>query len=141
MADISHYSVKLDLLKRGWVVLEPTSHACPYDLAVDRGNNRFESVQVKTISRDGRIAVINCRDSGHESTARRGKPHHYADFAIDWLAGVDRIDGRILYYPLHVYKKYRQQLDIVKAESISFPYNETLQDNTHRRIESDCSVF
>tara|TARA_R110000824_G_scaffold355729_4_gene542939 strand:+ start:1991 stop:2431 length:441 start_codon:yes stop_codon:yes gene_type:complete len=109
--DLSEASVMLDLIRKGWVVLMPSSRDSVYDYVVDRGNGKFETVQVKTMGGNSISKVV---DRSGEIVSANGKTRNSIDYAkhgIDWLAGVKKT-GEIFYYKHSTYS-------IIKTKSFS----------------------
>tara|TARA_X000001388_G_scaffold74892_1_gene68690 strand:- start:108 stop:548 length:441 start_codon:yes stop_codon:yes gene_type:complete len=102
--DISEITVLLDLIKKGYIVLTPSSRDAVYDLVVDMGDGQFVTIQVKTMSGNSITKVVN--RSG-ERVSHNGKVRNSIDYAahgIDWLIGVNS-DGEIFPYKLSTYSK------------------------------------
>ena len=70
--DISERAVSLELVRRGWHVLEPISRDAIYDLVVDVDGN-FQTVQVKTMSGNSIAKVV---DRSGEVVSSNGKPRN-----------------------------------------------------------------
>ena len=113
--------VKLDLIDKGWIILEPSSRDSIYDLVVDRGNGRFERVQVKTMSGNSISKVI---DRSGERVSHNGKTRNSIDYAqhgIEWLVGVNR-EGKTYYYHISNYSKIpTKSFSVNKYKSDLFP--------------------
>ena len=110
--------VKLDLIDKGWIVLEPSSRDSTYDLVVDRGNGRFERVQVKTMSSNSISRIV---DRSGERVSHNGKTRNSIDYAkhgIEWLVGVNK-HGKTYYYHISNYSN---------IPSKSFSVNKYLPD-------------
>ena len=127
-ADFTEQLVKLDLINRGWVVLEPSSRDTSYDLLVETGFRKFETVQVKSVR--GNIFHTTNRGSaqGKEFVSENGKVRNcysYADELIDWMVAVDVNNHRIYYYPLDIYRSY-DKINIQKVEPVNFGTNKNL---------------
>ena len=67
--DLSEQIVKMELIRRGWVVLDPSSRDCVYDLVVDMGDE-FQTMQVKTMSSNSLSKMI---DRSGEKVSEHGK--------------------------------------------------------------------
>ena len=67
--DLSEQAVKLELIRRGWIVLEPSSRDAVYDLVVDKGGS-FETIQVKTMNGNSIAKVV---DRSGEVVSKNGK--------------------------------------------------------------------
>jgi hypothetical protein len=121
--DRSEIIVKLDLIKKGWIVNTPSSRDAVYDLVVDRGGY-FETVQVKTMRRNSITKII---DRSAERVSHNGKIRNSLNYAmhnINWLAGVAKT-GEIYYYKLGTYKEIpRKSFSVRKWKQDGFPINE-----------------
>jgi hypothetical protein len=101
--DLSQQFVKLEIIRRGWIVLEPSSRDSVYDLVVDRGSAIFETLQVKTMSGNSISKVI---DRSGEVVSKTGKVRNsldYAEHGVDWLVGVNKC-GECFFYHLDTYR-------------------------------------
>jgi len=101
--DISEQTVKLELIRRGWVVCEPISRDCVYDLVVDMGGS-FQTVQVKTMCGNSITKIV---DRSGERVSHSGKTRNsldYAEHGVDWLVGVNR-EGVCHFYKLKTYSQ------------------------------------
>ena len=102
--DISERAVSLELVRRGWHVLEPISRDAVYDLVVDVDGD-FQTVQVKTMSGNSIAKVV---DRSGEVVSHNGKPRNsidYAEHGIDWLVGYRKEDNSCFFYKLENYSK------------------------------------
>ena len=120
--DRSEITVELDLIRRGWIVCKPSSRDAVYDMVVDMGD-RFETVQVKTMSGNSITRIV---DRSGERVSAKGKVRNSLDYAkhgIDWLAGVSG-DGNIYYYKLDTYSNIpSKSFSVNKYPSDEFPSN------------------
>jgi hypothetical protein len=101
--DLSQQVVKLEIIRRGWIVLEPSSRDSVYDLVVDRGSGCFETLQVKTMCGNSITKVI---DRSGEVVSKTGKVRNSLDYAqhgVDWLVGVNKC-GECFFYHLNTYQ-------------------------------------
>ena len=101
--DISENTVKLELIRKGWIVLEPSSRDCVYDLVVDMGGD-FQTIQVKTMSGNSITKIV---DRSGERVSHSGKTRNsldYAEYGVDWLVGVNR-EGECYFYKLKTYSQ------------------------------------
>lgn len=130
--DISEEAIKLDLIKKGYVVLVPTSRDSVYDLVVDLGNKRFATMQCKTMSGNSIARIV---DRSNEVVSRGGKTRNsldYAEHGIDWLAGYRKEDGKIFYYMLETYSRIpKKSFSVNKYPQDGFPDREV--PNRHAR--------
>lgn len=123
--DMSELAVQLELTKRGWNVLLPTSRDAVYDMVVDRGDGVFETVQVKTMCGNSIAKMV---DRSGEIVARNGKTRNsidYAEHGIDWLAGYNKKTDKCYFYKLETY---------AKIQSKSFSVNRYPQDDFPARL-------
>lgn len=99
--DLSEQIVKMELIRRGWVVCEPSSRDCVYDLVVDMGGE-FQTMQVKTMSSNSLSKMI---DRSGEKVSEHGKTRNSMDYAthgVNWLVGVNK-SGECFFYHLETY--------------------------------------
>ena len=90
--------VAADLRRRGNRILFPYGEDCDYDLVVERPDGRFERVQVKHTTSDGKVIIAQCRS--HSLTNGRVKvTKHYTAATIEWLAIYDATTERCYYIP------------------------------------------
>lgn len=145
-ADMSQLTVQMDITARGYISSVPCSRDSAYDLIVDRGNHRFETLQIKTIS-DHILRCTTRPKQEHSVVSGSGKPrnnHHYRDLGIDWLVGVK--DGRCYYYSSSTFSQH----DVINIRDIppeEFGYTEVrshmTRDTTSGIIspETEISLF
>jgi len=128
--DLSQQLVITDLIKRGWIVLTPSSRDSVYDFVVDMGNKNFITIQVKTLSNNMLCKFV---DRSRERVALNCKVRNSLDYAqhkIDWIAGVDPISNNIHYYHYDVYSAIPTKSFSVSAyECSNFPINEEIKSN------------
>ena len=119
--DMSEQIVRLDLIKKGYIVLDPSSRDAIYDLVVDRGSGVFETVQAKTMSNNSITKIV---DRSGEKVSANGKTRNSQDYAqhkIDWLAGVNK-QGEVYYYKLETYSKInKKSFSVKKHPQDGFP--------------------
>ena len=123
--EISEQTVKLDIIKRGWQVIDAPPE-CPFDLLVDMGLDengfrKIETIQVKSLT----SPTWTKSRSGSESdiVSKSGKirnTHSYYDEGINWLAVP--ITGAVSYWPRHVYE-YKSPSQLKKITPSEFPNN------------------
>ena len=128
-SNVAEKLVALDLMKRGWITMEPVSRDCVYDLVVDRGiqNDRrvFETIQVKKIS--GNSFYTTSRHPGNsknEFVSKNGKARNsyaYKDELIDWMVGVDLENEKIYYYSFRKYSRLGNTINVKRDSSQEFP--------------------
>lgn len=125
--DLSQLIAKLEIVDRGWIVLEPSSRDSVYDLVVDRGNRVFETVQVKTMCGNSISRVI---DRSGEVVSKTGKVRNSIDYAahgVDWLVGVNKT-GACFFYHLDTYKNIpSKSFSVNKYAHDDFPTNKVPQ--------------
>ncbi len=124
--DISHLSVKIDIINKGWVVLEPSTDECIYDLVVDFGNGRFERIQIKTLANNTQLTKYKNRNA--EVVSKNGKTRNSVDYAasgIEWLVGVNKQTNQVYYYHISNYEKIESHsFSVNKYPPCKFPKNE-----------------
>ena len=88
--DMSEQIVRLDLIKKGYIILDPSSRDAIYDLVVDRGNGVFETVQAKTMSNNSITKIV---DRSGEKVSANGKTRNSQDYAhkMDFLFEMFRL--------------------------------------------------
>ena len=119
--DISEISIRLDLIKKGYVVLEPSSRDCVYDIVVDRGG-AFETIQCKTMQNNSIAKIVN---RSNEVVSKGGKVRNSLDYAkhgVHWLAGYHKKTGEIYYYKLKTYANIPgKSFSVLKHPQDGFP--------------------
>ena len=125
--DLSEQAVKLELIRRGWIVLEPSSRDAVYDLVVDRGRS-FETIQVKTMSGNSITKIV---DRSGEVVSKNGKMRESIDYAkhgIDWLVGYNREKNECYFYKLGTYSLIEtKSFSVNKHPPDEFPKNVVLK--------------
>ena len=118
--DISENTVKLELIRKGWIVLEPSSRDCVYDLVVDMGTD-FQTIQVKTMCGNSITKIV---DRSGERVSRDGKTRNsldYAEHGVDWLVGVNG-EGICYFYELKTYSQIpSKSFSVKKYPPDTFP--------------------
>ena len=140
-SDIAEQMVKLDLIQRGWVVLDPSSRDLPYDFVVEKKARVFETVQVKKLNGKSFSTTNRGSAKGNETTTINGNVRYcysYADEKIDWMVAVDVDYPRIYYYPLHVYMNHTT-INVSKVPSVEFGYNRQMV-NKRMRCEQNSLI-
>ena len=121
--DLSEQAVKLELIRRGWIVLEPSSRDAVYDLVVDKGGS-FETIQVKTMNGNSIAKVV---DRSGEVVSKNGKVRESIDYAkhgIDWLVGYSKENNKFYFYNLDTYSRIKTKSFSVNIHSPDeFPSN------------------
>lgn len=137
--DLNQQIVATDLIKRGWIVLTPSSRDSVYDFVVDMGDKIFHTIQVKTMSSNSISKFI---DRSGERVSFNGKTRNsldYAEHKIDWIVGVNK-KGEVFYYHLNTYSKIPSKSFSVKIwKPDCFPINEQIKSNCntqHKEKES-----
>ena len=95
--DISERVVSIEIIKRGWHVLEPISRDAVYDLVVDMDGS-FQTIQVKTMSGNSIAKIV---DRSGEVVAKNGKTRNsidYAEHGIDWIVGYNKHTHECYFY-------------------------------------------
>jgi len=128
-ADESEKAVELDLIRRGWIVQDPSSRDTTYDMVVETGFREFQTIQVKSVTMGGTFYTTNRGSAkGKEFVSENGKPRHcysYVDEKIDWMVAYEKETGRIYYYPLSIYSQH-DRINIKKVEPKEFPFNDNI---------------
>ena len=123
--DLSEALVYADLIRRGWIVLAPSSRDSVYDFVVDFGNNNFQTIQVKTMQGN---SIAKAIDRSGERVSANGKARNsldYAEHGVHWLVGVRKSDNRIFYYTLEKYSKIpTKSFSVIRHTSDDFPTND-----------------
>ena len=121
--DLSEQAVKLELIRRGWIVLEPSSRDAVYDLVVDRGGS-FETIQVKTMNGNSIAKIV---DRSGEEVSKNGKERESIDYAkhgIDWLVGYSKENNECYFYKLGTYSLIEtKSFSVNKYSPDEFPSN------------------
>ena len=128
-ADLAETLVYADLIRRGWIVLIPSSRDSTYDLVVEM-HGAFKRVQIKKMTAHKLPRLV---ERGNQKVTKNGKIRNsidYAECGIEWLAGVDLETQEIYYYPLDIYASKPKTFSVKKHESATFPVNETVRKNT-----------
>tara|TARA_A100000172_G_scaffold34250_1_gene20646 strand:- start:196 stop:618 length:423 start_codon:yes stop_codon:yes gene_type:complete len=128
-ADLAEAMVSTDLMRRGWIVLTPSSRDSAYDLVVEM-HGTFYRVQVKKMSNHKLHRIV---ERGNQRVTKNGKVRNSIDYAacgVEWLAGVDIETKQIFYYPLDLYKSKPKSFSVKKHQPTYFPINETVRKNT-----------
>jgi len=133
-ADFAESLVATDIMKRGWIVLTPSSRDSEYDFVVDLGAGKFEKIQVKKLSGKRNNCLVRRLERGNQTVTENGKVRNSIDYAergIDWLAGVNIHTSAIYYYQLGTYSKIKaKRFSIDKYQSDEFPINKQIKRNT-----------
>ena len=119
--DISERAVSLELVRRGWHVLEPISRDAVYDLVVDVDGD-FQTVQVKTMNGNSLARIV---DRSGEVVSEHGKTRNsidYADHGIDWLVGYSKKDHKCYFYSHKRYSRIpAKSFSVIKHPPDEFP--------------------
>ena len=130
--DISETAIKLDLIKKGYIVLEPSSRDCVYDLVVDMGDS-FQTVQCKTMCNNSITKIV---DRSNEVVSVGGKVRNSLDYAkhgVDWLAGYKKKTGEMFYYELETYAAIpKKSFSVLKHPQDGFPERNVPSRHTKR---------
>ena len=134
-SEIVFQEVKLDIIKRGWFVLDAPEE-CPYDLAVDLGvsndKREFVTVQVKKS-----LKTTSRPDKGKgEPVSSGGKDrnsYYYYDKDVTLLATYDFKKQRVIYIHKNDYK-YLKPKELKKTNEYNFPINENM--SSYRKTDS-----
>ena len=122
--DLSEKMVETFLIRKGWIVLTPSSRDSVYDFVVDLGNKNFQTIQVKTMCGNSIAKVV---DRSGEIVSANGKVRNsldYAEHEVDWLIGVRKSDGAIFCYKLENYAKIpTKSFSVNKWDADEFPEN------------------
>lgn len=130
--DLNQQIVATDLIKRGWIVLTPSSRDSVYDFVVDMGDKQFQTIQVKTMSGN---SICKFVDRSGERVSHNGKVRNsldYAEHKIDWIVGVNK-EGEIYYYNLQTYSKIEsKRFSVNKYKSDIFPINDEIKSHNRK---------
>ena len=130
--DISERAVSLELVRRGWHVLEPISRDAVYDLVVDI-NGSFQTIQVKTMNGNSITRIV---DRSGEVVSENGKIRNSIDYAkhgIDWLVGYSRENNMCYFYKHENYSKIpTKSFSINKHPPDNFPVRSVPNRHTKR---------
>jgi len=124
--EISEQTVKLDIIKRGWQVIDAPPE-CPFDLLVDMGldENGFRKIETIQVKSSNSGYWTKSRSGGESDiVGRSGKirnTHNYYDEGITSLAVP--INGAVSYWPRHVYE-YKSSSELKKITPTKFPNND-----------------
>ena len=128
--DLSEQIFYAEMIRKGWMVLTPSSRDAIYDFVVDMAEDGFVKVQVKTLQ--GNI-INKIVDRSSASVSNNGKPRNstdYAEHGIDWLVAVDVDKSKCYYYRLSCYSKISgKTINVTKHPSQDFPINEHVVSN------------
>ena len=134
-SEIVFQQVKLDIIKRGWFVMDAPEE-CPYDLAADIGykndNRVIITIQVKT---DLRTSSRPDKGKG-EPVSSGGKDrnsYYYYDKDVTLLATYDFKKQRVIYIHKNDYK-YLKPKELKKTNEYNFPINENM--SSYRKTDS-----
>ena len=131
--DISERAVSLELVRRGWHVLEPISRDAVYDLVVDV-NGSFQTIQVKTMSGNSITKIV---DRSGEVVSENGKTRNsidYAEHGIDWLVGYSKEDNVCYFYKHEKYSKIlTKSFSINKHPPDDFPFREVPNRHANKK--------
>ena len=131
--DLSEKMVETFLIKKGWIVLTPSSRDSVYDFVVDLGNKNFQTIQVKTMCGNSIAKVV---DRSGEIVSANGKVRNsldYAEHEVDWLIGVRKSDGTIFCYKLKNYAKIpTKSFSVNKWTPDEFPENHVPSRHTRK---------
>ena len=135
-AQINLQEVKLDIIKRGWFVLEASEEA-PYDLAVDLGLDEKNERIWYTIQVKDELRTTNRPSGGKgEPVSSNGKDrnnYYYYDKDITLLATYDFKKQRVIYIHKNDYR-YLKPKDLKKVNEYNFPINENM--SSYRKTNS-----
>lgn len=119
--DISERFVSLEIIRRGWHVLEPISRDAVYDLVVDIDGS-FQTIQVKTMCGNSIAKVV---DRSGEVVAKNGKTRNsidYAEHGIDWIVGYNKKTNKCYFYKHENYSKIpSKSFSVKKYKPDTFP--------------------
>jgi hypothetical protein len=136
--DLSEQAVKFELIRRGWMYLEPSSRDAVYDLVVDRGGY-FETIQVKTMKGNSIAKFIDRSSSVVSKNGKVRESIDYAKHGIDWLVGYDKAENKCYFYKLDNYSLIEANtFSVNKYPPDEFPKNDvpkhTRKDEPTRKI-------
>tara|TARA_E500000305_G_C3970417_1_gene211636 strand:- start:323 stop:805 length:483 start_codon:yes stop_codon:yes gene_type:complete len=132
--DISERFVSLEIIRRGWHVLEPISRDAVYDLVADI-DGTFQTIQVKTMCGNSIAKIV---DRSGEVVAKNGKTRNsidYAEHGIDWLVGYDKHNQQCYFYKLENYSKIpSKSFSVNKYKPDKFPTRPVENRHTKKEI-------
>tara|TARA_S200002703_G_scaffold34481_1_gene29888 strand:- start:27388 stop:27900 length:513 start_codon:yes stop_codon:yes gene_type:complete len=140
--DLSEQIFYTEMIRKGWMVLTPSSRDAIYDFVIDMAEDGFMKVQVKTL-RGNTISKFIDRSSSTVST--NGKVRNSTDYAahgIDWLVAVDVEKSECHYYSLSLYSSISgKTINVKNHPSQEFPVNGNVlsnkpKSNTPKKVES-----
>ena len=130
IGDLSEQIFYTEMIRKGWMVLTPSSRDAIYDFVVDMAEDGFVKVQVKTL-RGNTISKFVDRSSSTVST--NGKVRNSTDYAahgIDWLVAVDVEKSKCYYYSLGIYSNISgKTINVKKHPFQEFPDNPDVMSN------------
>lgn len=128
-SDYTEALVYADIIKKGWMPMEPSSRDCYYDLAVDLGD-RFVRIQIKKLNLNkGMHRVV---ERNNQRVTKKGKVRNAIDYAklgVEWLVGVDVNTGEIYYYSLEKYRTLGKLFSVKAHAPDEFPINHNVTMN------------
>ena len=95
--DLAELKIAAHLAELGYRIAFPYGEDWDYDLILIRGE-KFERVQVKHATSDGRVIEVNC----FSRSLTRGKvkrTKHYTAETVDWIAVYDATTDLCFYVP------------------------------------------
>ena len=98
--DMAELRVASDLVRQGYRIALPFGEDCDFDLVLLR-DERFERVQVKYVTSNGRVVQIGC-SANSLTNGKVMKIKRYTHETIDWLAAYDATTDRCFYVPAHL---------------------------------------
>lgn len=140
--DLSEQIFYTEMIRKGWMVLTPSSRDAIYDFVVDMGEKGFAKVQVKTLR--GNL-IYKKIDRSSASVSHGGKVRNstdYAEHGIDWLVAVEPIvdGGKCYFYSLERYSQISgNAINITQHPSEEFPYNDKVESSRGKKQHDDAS--
>lgn len=115
--DLAELKVAAHLAELGYQLAFPYGEDLDFDLILIRGE-KFERVQVKHATSDGRVVAVRCSSSSlTNGKVRRVK--RYTQAIIDWLAVYDCTTDLCLYIPARALGDGMRQMHIRLAPTLN----------------------
>ena len=115
--DMAELRVASDLVRQGYRIALPFGEDCDFDLVLLRGE-RFERVQVKHVTSDGRVVEVKCTSYSLTHGKARAVKKYTAQM-IDWLAAYDATTDRCFYIPAHLLGNGRTMFSMRLAPTLN----------------------
>lgn len=128
--DLSEQIFYAEMIRKGWMVLTPSSRDAIYDFVVDMAEDGFVKVQVKTLQKNTINKVVDRSSSKVSNNGKERNSTDYAEHGIDWLVAVDVNKSKCYYYSLNLYSSISgKSINVKDLPSQEFPINENVISN------------